>query len=84
MRKPEGVADTIQRVRAEQRARYHRAVAQREDRWVVGCGGNEVPFTYNNERWLYVFHPQSGRHGYLNLNTDTVHDDYRGRDHVAS
>lgn len=78
---PEGVADTIQRVRAEQRARdlteYTRAVAQREDRWVVGCGGSEVPFTYGLSRWLYVYHPRSGKHGYLNLDTDVVHEDYR-------
>jgi hypothetical protein len=78
---PEGVADTLQRVRQEQRERglteYGRAVANMEDRWVVACGGSEEPFEYWGERWLYVFHPRSGKHGYLNMSTDVVHEDYR-------
>ena len=66
---PEGVADTLARVRRE----------QEQGRWQVGCGGHEVPFTYGHTRWLYVFQPSSGRHGYLNLDTDIVHDDYRSK-----
>jgi hypothetical protein len=66
-RRPEGVADVLARVKRE----------QEQGRWVVGCGGSEVPFEYWGTRWLYVFQPSSGRHGYLNLDTDVVHDDYR-------
>lgn len=68
IRRPEGMADVLKRVRQEQ---------EENGRWVPGCGGSEEPFEYWGERWLYVFQPSSGRHGYLNLSTDVVHEDYR-------
>ena len=60
------------------RSQYRRAVADRADTWVPACGGNEVPFTHNGTRWLYVFNPGIRKHGYLNLNTDQVCRDFRG------
>jgi hypothetical protein len=75
---PEGVADTMQRVRQEQgHGEYWKAVENREDRWVVACGGSETPFLYDRTPWLYVFNPARHEHGYLNLLTDVVHPDYR-------
>ena len=49
-----------------------------EDRWVNGCGGSERPFLYNGTRWLYVYNPKRHEHGYLNLDTDIVNEDFRG------
>lgn len=43
--------------------------------WRAACGGNEVPFTFEGEQWLYVF--DGKRHGYLRLSEDVVYDDYR-------
>jgi hypothetical protein len=60
-----------------QEEEYMEAVANRSDRWVVACGGREAPFTYCGTRWVYVFNPSTEKHGYLNLDTDVVHDDYR-------
>ena len=77
---PEGVNDTLTRVLPNLSAatlEYQRAVAQRADRWVPACGGNEVPFTAEGSRWLYVFNPATAMHKYLNLDTDLIHDDYR-------
>lgn len=41
------------------------------------CGGLEVPFTYQGTRWLYVWDSATREHGYLNLDTDIIHDDYK-------
>lgn len=40
------------------------------DALVPACGGAEKPFVVNGRRWLYCWHPRSGRHCYLNLDTD--------------
>jgi hypothetical protein len=40
------------------------------DSLVAACGGLEKPFTVNGIRWLYCWHPASGRHVYLNLDLD--------------
>jgi len=37
---------------------------------VPACGGTEQPFTVNGVRWQYCWDPESGRHAYLNLDTD--------------
>jgi len=60
----------------QQRLQYLRAVAARSDEWVAACGGNETDFTYGGTRWLYVFNPAKQQHGWLNLDTDVVHDYY--------
>lgn len=44
---------------------------------VPACGGLEVPFTFNGARWLYVWDKATGDHGYLNLDTDIIHADYK-------
>ena len=57
---------------SKQRAEYQRAVESQADCWVPACGGAEVPFEYNGNRWLYVWNPAEKIHGYLNLDNDTV------------
>ena len=53
---------------------YDLAIMKHDDRWVAAGGGSETPFTFNRQRWLYVFNPKRHRHGYLNLDTDIVQD----------
>jgi hypothetical protein len=55
---------------------YNRAYHDRADAWVPGGGGTETPFTHNGTRWLYVWNHARMEHGYLNLDTDIVYDDY--------
>lgn len=44
--------------------------------WVPACGGTEVPFTTRNGfRLLYCFHPSTGKHAYMNLDTDMIMTD---------
>lgn len=43
--------------------------------WKPACGGNETPFTYGGEQWLYVWNGE--RHGYLRLSEDVVYTDFR-------
>ena len=59
---------------------YWRAVEAEEDIWVTGCGGSETPFYHNGVRWLYVFNPGTGAHGFYNLSTDIVHDTFRAEE----
>lgn len=40
------------------------------DNLLPACGGAESPFTINGRRWLYCYHRASGRHCYLDLDTD--------------
>jgi hypothetical protein len=44
---------------------------------VPACGGLEEPFFFNGTRWLYVWDSSTKEHGYLNLDTDIIHDDYK-------
>lgn len=62
--------------RVKQTPEYAQAVAEKADRWVAACGGLETPFLHNGAEWLYVFNPSTGEHGYLNLGTDLVTEDY--------
>lgn len=39
---------------------------------VPACGGAEQPFTVKGRRWLYCWHPSSGRHAYLDVDNDRV------------
>lgn len=56
------------------------AIAEQEARkaqgnWVPACGGTEQPFIINRVRVLYCWQPSSGRHAYLNLDTDMIMSD---------
>ena len=63
-------------VRVQTTAEYDLALATKADRWVAACGGHEKPFTHNGTEWLYVWNPSTGEHGYLNLGTDIVEENY--------
>ena len=67
----EAAEHAVRREKAEQAARWSR------DEWNPACGGTETPFTYNGESWIYVYNGRTGKHAYLNLNTDMIADDYR-------
>lgn len=48
--------------------------------WVPACGGTETPFTTRSGmRLLYCWQPSSGRHAYINLDTDIVLSDEEAR-----
>ncbi len=40
------------------------------DNLVPACGGTEQPFTVNGRKWLYCYHPASGKHCYLDMGND--------------
>lgn len=41
--------------------------------WVPACNGTEVPFTTRfGFRLLYCWQPSTGRHAYLNCDTDII------------
>ena len=50
---------------------------RREERgnWVAACGGREEPMTVNGTRVLYCWHTGTGKHAYLNLDTDIIMTD---------
>lgn len=44
--------------------------------WVPACNGTEEPFTTRNGiRLLYCWHPSTGKHAYLNCDTDIILSD---------
>jgi hypothetical protein len=43
------------------------------DRWVIACGGTEVPGISRGRRYIYVWNPAMREHGYLDILTDTVY-----------
>ena len=55
------------------KADFANAVATRADRWVPACNGTETAFrSRSGVRLLYVYNPATGRHAYLNADTDVV------------
>lgn len=46
------------------------------DNWIPACGGTETPFvSRSGVRLLYVWQPSTGRHAYLNMDTDMILSD---------
>jgi hypothetical protein len=46
------------------------------DQWIAACGGTEEVFkSRSGIRMLYCFQPSSGRHAYLNVDTDIIMTD---------
>jgi hypothetical protein len=51
----------------EAQVEYVEAQMAKADKWVAACGGNETWTTARNgRRYLYVFNPATGQHGWLN------------------
>jgi hypothetical protein len=45
----------------------------KSDNWVPACGGTEVPFyTRTGKRLLYCWQRSTGRHAYIDVDTDIV------------
>lgn len=41
--------------------------------WIPACNGTEVPFTSRSgHRMLYCWQPSTGKHAYLNVETDII------------
>ena len=41
--------------------------------WEIACGGLETPFMSRaGHRLLYIWQPSTGRHAYLNCDTDII------------
>ena len=52
--------------------------------WVPACGRTEVPFkTRTGMTLLYVWHTFTGRHAYLDCDTDRVLTDEEAREAMA-
>ena len=50
-----------------------KAAWEQQGRWVPANGGTEVPFlSRSGVRLLYCYQPRSGKHAYLNVDTDIV------------
>lgn len=48
--------------------------------WIPACGGTETPFTSRlGIRLLYCYQPTTGRHAYLNMDTDFILSDEEAR-----
>jgi hypothetical protein len=44
--------------------------------WIPASGGTEIPFyTRNRFKLLYCWQPSTGKHAYLNCETDRILDD---------
>lgn len=55
---------------------YTLDMGQEQDHWIPACGGTETPFlTRTGKRLLYVYQPSTGRHAYLDCDTDIVLSD---------
>ena len=53
--------------------------------WVPAAGGTETPFlARSGARLLYCYQPRSGRHAYLNLDTDLILTDDEAQLHLGS
>ena len=40
--------------------------------WVPACGGTEQPFAMRGYRLQYLWQPSTGRHAYINCDTDIL------------
>lgn len=53
-----------------------RAAKAAQGNWIPACGGTEVPFyTRSGRRLLYCWQPSTGRHAYLDCDTDLILSD---------
>ena len=42
--------------------------------WKIGCGGDETPFVYCNQWWLYVWNTEDKKNYYYNFADDMFYD----------
>lgn len=48
-----------------------------QDKWIVAAGGQETPFTFNGERFTYMWNAKLKKHAYYNHNRDVLVTDFR-------
>lgn len=54
------------------------------DAWVPACGGTETPFfARSGARLLYCWQPSTGKHAYLNVETDLILSDEEVKMHMS-
>lgn len=59
-------------------------MAKRDGDWIPACNGTEVPFvTRTGVRLLYCWQPSTGKHAYLNCDTDIILTDEESRAALA-
>ena len=64
------------------KARDERAA---QDNWLPACGGTETPFwTRTGRRLLYCFQPSTGKHAYLDVQTDLILTEEEARAALAT
>jgi hypothetical protein len=51
-----------------------------EGYWIPACNGTETPIKVKGFRLLYCWNPVTGKHAYLNLDTDIILSD---EEHLA-
>ena len=57
-----------------------RALKASQGNWYPANGGTETPFiTRNRKRLLYCWQPSTGKHAYLDLDTDLILFDYEAQ-----
>jgi len=55
---------------------YDEIKTKENGNWYPACGGTEIPFyTRTGVRLLYCWQPSTGKHAYLNLETDLILSD---------
>ena len=66
--------------------RLDKAQTKREQgNWVPACNGTETPFvSRSGHRLLYCWQPATGRHAYINLDTDIALSDEEARASLAT
>jgi hypothetical protein len=48
-----------------------RAAKAAQGNWIPACGGTEVPFkSRSGKRLLYCYQPATGKHAYLDMDSD--------------
>lgn len=71
------LAQVLRLLRAEQRVT---PAGAEQGNWVPACNGTEVPFTSRSgRRLLYCWQPSTGRHAYVDTQTDIVLSDDEAR-----
>jgi hypothetical protein len=59
---------------ATQQTVYQSAAEGRWDMWVTAGCGTEVPYICGGRWTLYVYNFATGKHGFLDMETDMVYD----------
>jgi hypothetical protein len=74
-----------ERLKQVEAAKHAKASSSDGGDWVPAAGGTEEPFlTRGGRRLQYVWQPETGRHAYLDLETDLILSDEEARSILGS